>query len=97
MFLTIDKDSYLRYYFSMKTNTKSSVTLPASELKLVNGLMKKLGAKSKVEVIRRGLELLSARTEREILRQLFKDAARQVHPNRLETEELDHLAGEGLD
>ncbi len=81
----------------MKKNTKSSITLPASELKLVNGLMKKLGAKSKVEVIRRGLELLSARTERETLRQLYREASKQTQPNRSESEEMDQLAHEGLD
>jgi hypothetical protein len=81
----------------MKSNAKSSITLPAPELKLVNGLMKKLGAKSKVEVIRRGLELLSARTERAALKKLYLDASKKVAPNRLESEELDQLSDEGLD
>lgn len=81
----------------MKSNAKSSITLPANELKLVIGLMKKLGAKSKVEVIRKGLELLSERTEREALRQLYKAASKQVSPSLSDAEELDQLSGEGLD
>jgi Arc/MetJ-type ribon-helix-helix transcriptional regulator len=81
----------------MKSNTKSSVTLPADELKLVNSLKKKLGAKSKVEVIRQGLRLLSERTDREALRRAYAQAAEQVRPSTLEeVRELDGLAGEGL-
>lgn len=81
----------------MKSNTKSSITLPAHELKLVNGLMKKIGAKSKVEVIRKGLELLSERTEREALRKLYADAAQRVRPSLNDVEELDSLSSEGLE
>ena len=81
----------------MKSNTKSSITLPASELKLVNSLMKILGAKSKVEVIRRGLDLLSERTNREKLKQLYIDAAKQVRPSLDDQRELDQLSGEGLE
>jgi Arc/MetJ-type ribon-helix-helix transcriptional regulator len=81
----------------MKSNTKSSVTLPADELKLVNSLRRKLGAKSKVEVIRQGLRLLSERTDREALRQAYAHAAEQVRPSTLEeVRELDGLSGEGL-
>ena len=42
----------------MKSNTKSSITLPAKELALVDQLRKQLKLKTKVEVIRRGLLLL---------------------------------------
>lgn len=81
----------------MKSNTKSSVTLPADELKLVNSLKKKLGAKSKVEVIRQGLRLLSERTDREALRRGYAQAAEQVRPSTLEeVRELDGLSSEGL-
>jgi Arc/MetJ-type ribon-helix-helix transcriptional regulator len=81
----------------MKSNTKSSVTLPADELKLVNSLKKKLGAKSKVEVIRQGLRLLSERTDREALRRAYAQAAEQVRPSTLEeVRELDGLSSEGL-
>ena len=81
----------------MKSNTKSSITLPANELKLVNTLKKKLGAKSKVEVIRRGLHLLSERTDREALQKLFATASRRVSQNLDDQKELDRLAGEGID
>jgi Arc/MetJ-type ribon-helix-helix transcriptional regulator len=81
----------------MKSNTKSSITLPPSELKLVIGLMKKLGAKSKVEVIRKGLELLSARTERDALKRLYLEASTKVKANRAELEDFDRLSDEGLD
>jgi len=40
----------------MKTNTKSSITLPPDELKLVVRLKAMLKAKSKVEVVRRGIQ-----------------------------------------
>jgi Arc/MetJ-type ribon-helix-helix transcriptional regulator len=52
----------------MKANAKSSITLPAGEVSMVNRLMKTLGAKSKVEVIRRGLRLLQETTDRAALR-----------------------------
>jgi Arc/MetJ-type ribon-helix-helix transcriptional regulator len=42
----------------MKSNAKSSITLPPDELKLVVSLQARLKAKSKVEVVRRGLRLL---------------------------------------
>jgi hypothetical protein len=48
----------------MRSNTKSSITLPPEELRLVSTLQVKLKAKSKVEVVRRGLRLLSDITER---------------------------------
>lgn len=82
----------------MKNNTKSSVTLPYEELQLVNRLKKRLGAKSNVEVIRRGLYLLRDTTERESLRQAYAQAARRVRAaTESELAELDHLSAEGLD
>jgi Arc/MetJ-type ribon-helix-helix transcriptional regulator len=82
----------------MKSNTKSSITLPAEELRLVNGLVKRLGARSKVEVVRRGLRLLKETTDREALRTAYVQAARQVRKSTLvEVRELDPLAGEGLE
>jgi hypothetical protein len=47
----------------MKSNTKSSITLPAKELKLVLALQTKLKAKSKVEVVRRSLSTRSSLTD----------------------------------
>jgi len=82
----------------MKHNTKSSITLPADELKLVNGLMKTLHAKSKVEVIRRGLMLLKETTDRLALKEAYAKAS-QVTRKSVEKElaELDGLSDEGVD
>ncbi len=82
----------------MKSNTKSSITLPPSELRLVESLKKRLGAKSKVEVVRRGLRLLKETTDRASLKRTYAQASRAVRESmKAEMEELDHLAGEGLD
>jgi len=82
----------------MKTNTKSSITLPPEELKLVVALQAKLKAKSKVEVVRRGLRLLQESTDRECLRLAYRRASLATRTSvNLELEELDHLASEGLD
>lgn len=81
----------------MKSNAKSSVTLPPSELKMVEQLMKKLKAKSKVEVIRRGLYLLKETTDRESLRDAYRRASEVTRDSvRLEIEDLSGLDGEGL-
>jgi Arc/MetJ-type ribon-helix-helix transcriptional regulator len=80
----------------MKNNTKSSITLPPEELALVVQLMKQLHAKSKVEVIRRGLKLLKESTEREELRLAYATAARKLkNATPLELEELDNLPDGG--
>lgn len=82
----------------MKSNTKSSITLPAAELELVNGLMKKLKAKSKVEVIRQGLRLLKENTDRRALRAAFQEASFATRAvSQSEMEEMDELSSEGLD
>jgi Arc/MetJ-type ribon-helix-helix transcriptional regulator len=82
----------------MKSNTKSSITLPPEELKLVKALQKKLKAKSKVEVVRRGLRLLKESTDRESLREAFRRASLSTRTSlQPELEDLDHLASEGLD
>lgn len=81
----------------MKTNTKSSITLPPEELRLVLALQAKLKAKSKVEVVRRGLRLLRDVTEREALREAYRRASRATRASlSRELRELDHLAAEGL-
>ena len=87
------------YHKGMTNNTysKSSITLPPSELAIVNSLKKKLKAKSKVEVIRLGLRLLQQNYEAGLLEEQFRDAARIVkESNRLELNELDPLSAEGL-
>ncbi len=87
------------YYFSIKTNTKSSITLPSAELKLVDGLMKALGIKTKVDVIRRGLRLLKESTDRKSLRIAYRKASIQSRSmsSSEEIKELDCLSAEGLD
>ena len=82
----------------MKKNTKSSITLPAEELKLVLSLQAKLRAKSKVEVVRRGLRLLREATDRDSLREAYRRASRSTRKSlAAELKELDALTAEGLD
>jgi len=82
----------------MKSNTKSSITLPPEELKLVVSLQAKLKARSKVEVVRRGLRLLHEATDRESLRGAYRRASLDTRESlALELPELDPLASEGLD
>lgn len=82
----------------MKSNTKSSITLPAEELRLVIALQAKLKARSKVEVVRRGLRLLKESTDREFLRQAYRQASAATRTSiDKELSELDHLAAEGLE
>jgi hypothetical protein len=74
----------------MRSNTKSSITLPAEDLALVEGLRKRLRAKTKVEVVRRGLYLLRDSVDREALRKQYEDASRRVRRSTLvELKELD--------
>lgn len=81
----------------MKNNTKSSITLPPAELAIVNKLMKKLKAKSKVEVIRRGLLLLQELHDTLVLKEQFKKASLMVREtNKKDYAELDMLSLEGL-
>lgn len=82
----------------MKTHTKSSITLPPAELKLVLSLQAKLKAKTKVEVVRRGLRLLQETTDRESLRDAYRKASVATRDSlRSELRELDHLASEGIE
>lgn len=81
----------------MRSNTKSSITLPPEELRVVLALQARLKAKSKVEVVRRGLRLLRDVTEREALREAYRRASRATRASvSRELRELDHLAAEGL-
>jgi len=82
----------------MKVNTKSSITLPPKELELVLALQAKLKAKTKVEVVRRGLRLLKESTDRDSLREAYRRASKATRASlAAEVEELDHLAFEGLE
>lgn len=86
------------YYGGMKKDTKSSITLPRNEHAIVLSLMKKLGAKSKVEVIRRGLMLLKEQIDAETLREQFRQASEAVrNVNKKDYEDLDSLSSEGLE
>ena len=84
----------------MKNNTKakSSITLPASEVELVTDLMKTLKARSKVEVIRRGLHLLKETLDRKTLRAAYKIASEATRSTaRDELDDLDGVSGDGPD
>ncbi len=64
---------------------------------MVVSLQARLKAKSKVEVVRRGLRLLRDVTEREALRDAYRRASLATRASlSQELRELDHLAGEGL-
>jgi hypothetical protein len=81
----------------MKKNTKSSITLPREELQLVLSLKRKLKARTKVDVVRRGLRLLRDVTERENLREGYRRASLATRSSlSREIPELDGLASEGL-
>ena len=82
----------------MKFNAKSSVTLPAEELKLVKTLKSRLRLKSNVEVVRRGLRLLQETTDRAALREAYRQASETVRrENAADMADLDQLSGAGLD
>ena len=87
----------MKYYDGMKANTKSSITLPPEELRLVIALQAKLKARSKVEVVRRGLRLLKESTDRDSLRRAYREASAATRATLdAELAELDQLASEGL-
>lgn len=76
----------------------ASITLLASDMKLVVARQAKLKAKSKVEVVRRGLRLLKETTDRASLRDAYRGASRATRASLgREMAELDHMAAEGLD
>ena len=82
----------------MKANTKSSITLPPEEFALVLELKASLEAKSNVEVVRRGLQLLKEVTDRASLRQAYKKASLDVRESlEEEIDELDSVVAEGLE
>jgi hypothetical protein len=86
-----------RYYKGMKTSTKSSITLPPNELSLVEALRVQLGAKSKVEVIRRGLALLKETLDRRRLKRAYAQASHATQAAAAENQAPYDLADEGLD
>ena len=94
----LDIRASARYDLGMKSNTKSSITLPPEELKLVLALKARLKAKSNVEVVRRGLRLLKETTDRESLREAYRRASLATRASSSEAlSELDPIVSEGLD
>lgn len=82
----------------MKTSAKSSVTLPAEELRMVEDLQARLGIKTRIEVVRRGLRLLKETTDRASLRAAYEKASAATRGGlTTELDDLDHLVAEGLD
>ena len=82
----------------MRANTKSSITLPAQEFRLVKSLKARLRLRSNVEVVRKGLLLLQQTTDRAALKEAYRKASLAARTaTRAEVDALDHLAGEGLD
>lgn len=84
-----------------KTTRSRSVTRtvsPPAASETNSLLQAKLKAKSKVEVVRRGLRLLQEATDRESLRGGYRRASLDTRESlALELPELDPLASEGLD
>ena len=77
---------------------KSSITLPRDEFRLVTILKARLGLKSNVEVVRKGLHLLREQTDRRTLKEAYRKASRATRgATRKEIDDLDHLAHEGID
>ncbi len=81
----------------MKDSSGSRITLTARDLKLVVALQKKLRARSRVEVVTRGLQMLRDATERVELRDGYRKASRATRKSlAAELVELDTLSVEGL-
>lgn len=81
----------------MKSNVKSSVTLPPDDLRRVKRLKARLKLSSNVAVVREGLRVLEEISDRDALREEFRKASAETRQSlQKEMEELDHLAGEGL-
>lgn len=72
--------------------------MPPEELKLVVALQRRLKAKSKVEVVRRGLRLLRDATDRAALREGYRAASLATrHSVAEELRDLNALTADGLD
>ena len=82
----------------MKLNARTSITLPAEDVALIERLKHRVGAKTKVAVVRRALRLLETTTDRDQLRSAYREASNATRESLAhEMADLDHLAGEGLD
>jgi Arc/MetJ-type ribon-helix-helix transcriptional regulator len=82
----------------MKSNTKSSITLPPNELRLVRTLKSRLKLRTNVDVVRRGLRLLAETTERRSLKEAYRKASLAARATTAEEiASLDSLVDEGLE
>jgi hypothetical protein len=82
----------------MKSNAKSSITLPAHELELVRSLQGKLKVRTKVEVVRRGLRLLSEVTDRQQLREAYRRASLATRRSLArELKDMEDTVSDGLE
>lgn len=82
----------------MKVNARTSITLPAEDVALIERLKRRIGAKTNIAVVRRALCLLETTTDRDQLRRAYRDASRATRASLAEDlADLDHLAAEGLD
>ena len=71
----------------MRSNTKSSVTLPREEFRLVRALKTQLRLKSNVEVVRRALKLLQETTDRKTLKAAYRKASLATRASSLRARE----------
>ena len=79
----------------MRPGTRTHIFLSPEELRLVVALQAELGAKSRIEVVRRGLRLLKDTTDRESLREAYRRASAATRAAALSvSQELGHLAVE---
>ena len=85
------------YSRNMKVNARSSITLPAAEVALIERLKRDVGVKTNVAVVRRALRLLESTMDRDELRRAYREASDATREG-LEADlaDLDHLAAEGL-
>ena len=82
----------------LSPHASTCITLPPEELRLVVSLQARLKAKSKVEVVRRGLRLLQETTDRERMREAYRRASLATRESlKAELKELEPLVGDGLD
>jgi len=94
----IDAPPTCWYLIGMKSNTKSSITLPAEELRLVQSLKRRLKLRTNVEVVRRGLRALAESTERQSLKDAYRSASLAARSATVaEIAALDPLVDEGIE
>lgn len=62
----------------MKPSAKSSITLPPDVLRLVESLRKRLGARSKADIVHRGLQLLKEATDRQSLKRAYAESSQAI-------------------